>query len=83
MSKYWFKPRRFGWGFTPISWEGWTTVFLMLVAVGTAAYVDDVFNDFVQTKDGFRFLLDLFFIVSIFSIFSTSKTNGVVKWRWR
>ncbi len=55
----------------------------MLVVIGTAAWVDGIFKDSVQTKEGFRFLLDLFFIVSIFSIFSISKTDGVVKWRWR
>jgi hypothetical protein len=23
MSKPWFGPRKFGYGFTPLSWEGW------------------------------------------------------------
>jgi len=30
----WFGPRRYGWGLTPISWQGW---------VVTAAYVAAVF----------------------------------------
>ena len=24
--KYWFKRRRFGWGWTPVTWQGWLTV---------------------------------------------------------
>ena len=30
--KVWFGPRRFGWGWAPMSWEGWGA----LVAVGAA-----------------------------------------------
>lgn len=32
MSKPWFGPRKFGFGATPISWEGWTCVFLAVLA---------------------------------------------------
>jgi hypothetical protein len=33
MSKPWFGPRKFGYGFTPVSWEGWVCTFLIGVAV--------------------------------------------------
>lgn len=33
MSKRWFGPRKFGFGVTPISWEGWVTAFLVTLAV--------------------------------------------------
>ncbi|PIR59667.1 MAG: hypothetical protein COU68_04280 [Candidatus Pacebacteria bacterium CG10_big_fil_rev_8_21_14_0_10_45_6] len=25
---YWFKARWFGWGWTPVTWQGWLTIFL-------------------------------------------------------
>ena len=31
MNKRWFGPRKFGYGVTPVSWEGWTCVALVLV----------------------------------------------------
>ena len=31
--KLWFKRRKFGWGWTPCSWEGWTFIGAYLVAV--------------------------------------------------
>lgn len=34
MSKPWFGPRKFGFGWTPVSWEGWICTFLV-VAVFT------------------------------------------------
>jgi hypothetical protein len=32
VSRPWFGPRRYGWGLTPVSWEGW-----LLTAAYTAA----------------------------------------------
>ena len=32
MSRYWFKPKRYGYGATPITWEGWVFT-LLIVAV--------------------------------------------------
>ena len=32
----WFGPKRFGWGWTPITWEGWlVTVLFLAVVLGT------------------------------------------------
>lgn len=38
MSKPWFGPRKFGFGLTPVSWEGWVCTFLV-VAVFTGLIV--------------------------------------------
>ena len=36
MSRYWFKPKRYGYGATPITWEGWVfTLAIMLVILGS------------------------------------------------
>lgn len=31
--EYWFKRRRFGWGWTPVRGEGWLTIFLYLLII--------------------------------------------------
>ena len=35
--KLWFRARRYGWGWFPITWEGWTVVgcFLILTTIAT------------------------------------------------
>ncbi len=38
MSKPWFVPKKFGYGFTPVSWEGWAITFIV-VAVFTGIVV--------------------------------------------
>ena len=35
----WFGPRRFGWGWTPISWEGWVVTILFLAVVLGASLI--------------------------------------------
>jgi hypothetical protein len=32
--KVWFKPRSFGYGWTPASWEGWTVTLVWMVVSG-------------------------------------------------
>ncbi len=31
--KLWFKAKRFGWGWTPSTWEGWTVIAVYAVSV--------------------------------------------------
>ena len=35
--KYWFKRRRYGWGWVPVTWQGLATVMLALAIVFVAA----------------------------------------------
>ena len=37
-NKYWFKRRRYGYGWRPISWQGWTSIGLYLVVVVAGAW---------------------------------------------
>jgi hypothetical protein len=41
MTHLWFKTRAFGWGWTPVSVEGWvvTIAFLLLVFAGTGVFI--------------------------------------------
>ena len=33
MKKLWFKNKRYGWGWTPATWEGWAVLALYLVGI--------------------------------------------------
>jgi hypothetical protein len=39
MARYWFRPRRYGYGATPVTWEGWalTVAVVSIVAISVAA----------------------------------------------
>jgi len=34
MKRGWFGPKLFGWGASPISWEGWVATFIFVIAMG-------------------------------------------------
>jgi hypothetical protein len=36
-SRFWFKRRRYGWGWMPCTWQGWVTVavFIGIVVIGS------------------------------------------------
>jgi hypothetical protein len=38
MTRYWFKPKRYGYGATPATWEGWafTGLVVAIIAVGAS-----------------------------------------------
>jgi hypothetical protein len=39
MARYWFKPRRYGYGATPVTWEGWAlwSAAAAIVAISVVA----------------------------------------------
>jgi hypothetical protein len=80
MTTYWFRPKRYGYGATPITWEGWALT-LATVAVITTAVV------FLTTKTA----LDPAFWIAVTVAFaaiaalitiSRAKTDGEWRWRW-
>ncbi|MBX4198947.1 hypothetical protein KW800_01565 [Candidatus Parcubacteria bacterium] len=48
--KLWFKAKRFGWGWTPITWEGWVLTFIYLAGLvhyATKASLEHSASDFL------------------------------------
>ena len=42
----WFKPKRIGYGLTPITWQGWFVTFLLMVVLSVSVYaVTDLIRD--------------------------------------
>jgi len=33
INKLWFKAKMYGWGWVPVSWEGWTIMISYLIAI--------------------------------------------------
>lgn len=36
-SEYWFKRRRYGWGWFPVTWQGWLVVIVYLLLIFLSA----------------------------------------------
>jgi hypothetical protein len=80
MTEYWFKPKRYGYGSVPVTWQGWAltlgTVFAM---VAVSLYLR------LTQPHAWALALVIVFDVSaliLLAISARSKTDGGFRWRW-
>lgn len=74
----WFKRRRYGYGWTPVTWQGWVTVVgfltVVLVVAPLAASAE---------SEGVRWLyLNFVFAAALFLIGISLSKGPLPKWRW-
>ena len=87
MNKYWFIPKGYGYGFVPITWEGWVATAILLGIVFLSGLSNGVII-FEETPEALAnidvagFTFDLIIALSIFTLTMKDKTKGVVRWRW-
>ena len=72
-NKYWFRPKIYGYGATPSTWEGWFIIILYLVSI---LYLTFYLTNLILYSS-------IFIGLTIFLILITyCKTNGSWCWRW-
>jgi len=76
MSTYWFKPKTYGYGGTPVTWEGWTLVVVNVVAVIGCIVLIAIGQHVVLG------LLGAFAVTGLVVWLSMIKTDGTWSWRW-
>lgn len=78
--KYWFKRRRYGYGWTPVTWQGWTVVISWLLFIIVMSIV--VLDDAEETPEVIWSYLALV-ALSIVPLILLSYLKGPSpKWRW-
>ncbi len=82
--KLWFKAKRFGWGWTPISWQGWlvTLVYVAFLAdtiINTTKYDKNVSN---SASDTLIFFAPTFIIYTILFLGICYMKGEKPGWRW-
>ena len=70
---YWFAPKLFGIGATPVTWQGW----LLTLGFVAALLLDIRF----LLGDVFKVIVGLALIVG-FATIASRKTDGGWRWRW-
>jgi len=81
-SKHWFLPKCYGYGFFPITWQGWLATLILLGVMILSAYTNNFFNSQVDTPDIFRFSLDTIIITGLFTALFKDKVKGGLRWHW-
>ena len=80
MTTYWFKPKRYGYGATPTTWQGWA------LTLGTVAVMVAVSFYLRLTSTSYWALAGLisFDVIALgfLAVVSSLKTDGGFRWRW-
>jgi len=80
MTTYWFRPKRYGYGATPVTWQGWAVTILVVLVVAAASLVLRLTERHLWALAA---LLPFDAIaVAALVIISRRKTDGEWRWRW-
>lgn len=75
MSDHWFKPKIYGFGAVPVTWQGWALVIAYIIALIT---VTEALGD---TRPFATAIIATLITVALVLI-SWMKTEGGMRWRW-
>lgn len=78
--KLWFRRKRYGWGWYPVSWEGWTVLAVYVLALLSNFITIDGVQD--ASSDTLINFAPRFIILSIILIIICYKKGEKPKWTW-
>jgi hypothetical protein len=80
MSTYWFRPKRYGYGATPVTWQGWALT-LGTLAVVIGATVTMTTRSAADPLFWFALAVEIAAVIALIAI-GRIKTEGGWRWRW-
>lgn len=76
---YWFKRKVYGWGWVPVTWQGWAVTLLYLVIIIAMAFTID--EQSPPNEVMFTFILPL--VLLTFSLIAIAyRTGESPRWQW-
>ena len=82
MTRYWFKPKRYGYGATPVTWEGWA---LTVGVAGVVILSIVAMNLLADRSNVVAWLVWAVFVAAVAFLMvqiSRQRTDGEWRWRW-
>jgi peptidoglycan biosynthesis protein MviN/MurJ (putative lipid II flippase) len=79
--KYWFKRRRYGWGWVPVTWQGWLALIIMLAAILLGSFAVDETPEGTFSSAVGVYLLMVTVVIGFF-VLVAYQTSPKPKWRW-
>ncbi|HVX34614.1 MAG TPA: hypothetical protein VHC71_00155 [Hyphomicrobium sp.] len=80
MAEYWFRPKKYGFGATPITWQGWAvTLATVLAMVAVTVFLRLHTRSFLGLVGLFAFDA---LALGVLLVVSRRKTDGEWHWRW-
>lgn len=80
---YWFKRKLYGWGWTPVKWQGWLTLIVYIILIMMIAYLrEPSIADNPNSGSNFlTFALPLLVLTGIL-IYICYKKGESPRWQW-
>jgi hypothetical protein len=83
MNKYWFEPKTYGYGYVPISTEGWIATFIVIILALGLAYLNNFFNPIkLNFLNSILFLLEIVTLSFAFLKLFEKRCKGKLSWKW-
>lgn len=82
MKKYWFRPKVYGYGMYPTTWQGFLATLLLLGLVLLSSYTNGFFEPTPTDESAWRFVIDTFLLIGTFINLFGGKVEGGLAWRW-
>jgi hypothetical protein len=83
MADKWFRPKRYGYGATPVSWQGWALTIGAVAAILLAAWVLIGFDRSTAPATANVVLFLVFDAVLVAALWIVSRRTTEGEWRWR
>jgi Na+/melibiose symporter-like transporter len=81
MTRYWFRPKRYGYGATPVTWEGWALTVGIVAVVALPIVAMNLLAD--RSSVGAWLAWAAFIVIAVFWMVRISRQRTYGKWRWR
>lgn len=76
----WFKAKQYGWGWYPVTWQGWVVTALYIFSIFT--FLEDINTKSVSFSNTFIGMLIPFTILTSILIYICYLKGEKPKWRW-
>jgi hypothetical protein len=81
MPGYWFRPKRYGYGATPVTSQGWAVTGISVLAIGAAALLI-LHHNARSPRAWITFFVVEAAIITVLCLVSRRKIQGGWRWRW-
>jgi hypothetical protein len=79
VTTYWFRPKDYGYGATPATWQGWAITIATMIVVVIVSLLVPTFGQSLWALAAL--VIDVLTIAALW-IISRHKTNDEWRWRW-
>ena len=79
--KYWFAKKTYGWGWTPVTWQGWATVVIYVLLVTLFSFMINEEASNLENELIFKSLIPIAVLTALL-IYISYKKGEKPGWQW-